>query len=114
MFPNAQSNHSYSLTKNIFENSFSATIPKERRKRKNVGGRPKSIVWETHATQDAKVSEGHYEATCVYCNHFWNKGSPQDLEAHFANECPKIPADTRQFFLNRLATKAEGDMGLLQ
>ena len=94
----------------IFENSSSATTPKEKRKRKNVGGRPKSIVWGTHATQGVKVSEGHYEATCIYCNHFWNKGSPQELEAHFANKCPKIPADTRQFFLNRLATKAEGDI----
>ncbi|GES94625.1 ribonuclease H-like domain-containing protein [Rhizophagus clarus] len=47
------------------------------KKRKTGGGRPKSL------------------------------GSPQDLEAHFANDCSKVPADTRQFFLNRLATKAE-------
>ena len=78
-----------------------------KKKRKNAGGRPKSLVWGTHAIQGRKVSEGHYEATCSYCNYFWKKDSPQDLEAHFGNECSKIPADTRQFFLNRLAAKAE-------
>jgi hypothetical protein len=86
----------------------------EKRKRKNVGGRPKSLVWETHAVQGAKVSEGHYEATCVYCDFFWRKGSPQDLEAHFANDCSEVPAETRQFFLNRLAAKAERNVTNLE
>jgi hypothetical protein len=80
--------------------------PKEKKKR-NAGGRPKSLVWETHAIRGAKVSEGHYEATCAYCKFFWKKGSPQDLEAHFANECSEVPADVRQLFLNRLVAKAE-------
>src|SRR3954452_5543296 len=86
----------------------------EKRKRKNVGDRPKSLVWETHAVQGAKVSEGHYEATCVYCYFFWRKGSPQDLEAHFANDCSEVPAETRQFFLNRLAAKAERNVTNLE
>ncbi|GES85533.1 ribonuclease H-like domain-containing protein [Rhizophagus clarus] len=79
------------------------------KKRKTGGSHPKSLVWGDHAIQGRKVSEGHYEATCIYCDCFWKKGSPQDLEAHFANDCSKVPADTRQFFLNRLATKAEGN-----
>ncbi len=75
----------------IFSNSSPTTpiIPAPK-KRKNAGGRPKSLVWGTHAIRGEKVSEGHYEATCVYCKVFWNKGSPQDLEAHFANECPEV------------------------
>ena len=80
-----------------------------RKRRKTSGGRPKSVVWGGHAIQGAKVSEGHYEATCSYCNFFWKRGSPQDLEAHFANECSEVPANTRQFFLNHLAAKAEGN-----
>jgi hypothetical protein len=35
------------------------------------------------------------------------KGSPQNLEAHFANEYSEVPADTRQLFLNRLAAEAD-------
>ena len=86
----------------------------EKRRRKNTGGRPKSLVWGTHATQGSKVSEGHYEATCLYCGYFWKKGSPQDIEAHFANNCFEVPAETRQFFLNRLAAKAEGNITNLE
>ena len=52
-----------------FSNPASPITPvtPPRRKRKNVGGRPKSLVWQGHAIQGARVSEGHYEATCAYC-----------------------------------------------
>ncbi|GET52019.1 hypothetical protein GLOIN_2v1873128 [Rhizophagus irregularis DAOM 181602=DAOM 197198] len=33
---------------------------------KNLGGRSKSLVWETYAKQSEQVSDGHYEATCMY------------------------------------------------
>jgi hypothetical protein len=36
------------------------------------------------------------------------------LEAHFTNNCSEVPAETRQFFLNRLAAKAEGDVTNLE
>ena len=100
----------------IFSNFFSAALITsvfEKRKRKNAGGR-QSLVWGTHSLQGSKVSEDHYEATCAYCGYFWKKGSPQDLEAHFANNCSEVPAETRQFFLNRLATKAEGNITNLE
>lgn len=73
----------------------------------SFGGRPKSFIWGTHAIQGKRVSVGHYEATCRYCNTFWHKGSPQVLEGHFANDCLKVPIEIKQFFLNRLAAKAE-------
>jgi hypothetical protein len=79
----------------------------QKKKEKKLGGRPKSLVWGTYAKQGKKVSEGHYEATCLYCNTFWHKGSPQDLEAHFANDCLKVPMEVKNMFLNRLAAKAE-------
>src|SRR5579859_1215269 len=77
---------------------------------KNFGGRLKSFIWGTYAIQGKKVSDGHYEATCRYCNIFWHKGSPQALEAHFANDCLKIPLEIKQLFLNRLAEKSEDVM----
>ena len=97
----------------IFSNpspTASITPVSEKRKRKNAGGRPKSLVWGTHTVQGSKVSEGHYEVTCAYCGYFWKKRSSQDLEAHFANNCSEVPTETRQFFLNRLAVRAEGDV----
>jgi hypothetical protein len=93
-----------------FENSLSTivtSVTKQRNKGKNRGGRPKSLVWGIHAEQGMKIFDGHYEATCHYCNRFWHRGSPQDIESHLANDCSKIPTETRQFFLDRLAEKAE-------
>lgn len=51
------------------------------------------MVWRTRAVQEAKVSNGHYEVTCVYYDCFWKKGL-QDLETHFANNCRKVLIDT--------------------
>lgn len=86
---------------------ISDNIQQLQREKKNLGGRPKSIVWGTYIKQGKKVSEGHYEATCLYCNTFWHKGSPQVLEAHLANNCLKVPLEIKQLFLNRVAEKAE-------
>jgi hypothetical protein len=82
---------------------YEAESPREKR----FGGRPKSFIWETHAIQGKRVSVGHYEATCRYCNTFWHKGSSQALEGHFTNDCLKVPLEIKQIFLNRLAAKAE-------
>jgi hypothetical protein len=79
-------------------------LPKEK---KNPGGKPKSDVWETYVKQGKETSKGHYEATCLFCNKFWCKGSPQNIEGHLANDCLKVPIDIKQLFLNRLAAKAE-------
>ncbi|CAB4400018.1 unnamed protein product [Rhizophagus irregularis] len=49
-------------------------ITPTKKKSKNSGGHPKSLVWGDHTIQGRKVSEGHYEATCVYCDLFWKKG----------------------------------------
>jgi len=75
----------------------------QREKKNSSGGRPKSIVWGTYIKQGKKVSEGHYEGTCLYCNTFWHKGSPQVLEAHLANNCLKAPLEIKQLFLTRVA-----------
>ena len=41
-----------------------------------------------------KISDGHYEATCHYCNQFWHRESLQNIESHLANDCSKIPTET--------------------
>ena len=55
--------------------------PVQKKKRKNSGGRPKSVVWGNHVVQGSKISEEQH----VYCGYFWRKGSPQDIEGHLAN-----------------------------
>src|SRR2546421_12056639 len=70
------------------------------------GGRPKSIIWEMYIQQGRKISQGHYNATCKFCNKKWHKGSPEECESHLANFCQKVPSDIRDLFLNRLAMRA--------
>jgi hypothetical protein len=94
----------------IFSNPSPDTTPiiPEKKKRNNSGSRPKSLVWGDHAIQGRKVSEGHYEATCVYCDCFWKKSSPQDLKAHFANDCLKYQLIQGNFSYIVLLQKPKG------
>ena len=73
---------------------------------KNKSGRPKSIIWDTYIKQGRQISKGHYNATCNFCGKFWYKGSPEACEDHLANLCPKVPSDTQDLFLNRLAAQS--------
>jgi len=93
----------------IFNNDISSpivlddtsTIPKRK-----TGGKPKSIVWGTYIKQGKQISKGHWNATCNFCGTFWYKGSPTIMEDHLGNLCAKVPAEIRDLFLERLATKA--------
>lgn len=86
-------------------NSSASTDDTSLPKRK-VGGKPKSIVWGTYIQQGKQISKGHWNATCNFCGAFWYKGSPATLEDHLGNLCVKVPAEIRDFFLERLAIKA--------
>ena len=81
--------------------SSSSTQPNEKK-----SGRPKSVIWGTYIQQGRKISQGHYNATCKFCNKKWHKGSPEECESHLANFCQKVPSDIRDLFLNRLAMRA--------
>ena len=88
-------------------NSSTSTDDTSLLKRK-VGGKPKSIVWGTYIQQGKQISKGHWNSTCNFCGAFWYKGSPATLEDHLGNLCVKVPAEIRDFFLERLAIKAGG------
>jgi hypothetical protein len=62
----------------IFSNPSPDTTPIIPKKRKEIMVVIILSLWYRgdHAIQGKKVSEGHYEATCVYCDCFWKKGSP--------------------------------------
>jgi len=65
-------------------------------------GRPPSDIWDSHFKKGKEVSKGHYEGSCNYCSFFQNKGSPQDFEDHLANNCPNVPSDIQQKYLNKI------------
>ncbi|CAG8814060.1 36292_t:CDS:2, partial [Gigaspora margarita] len=53
----------------------------------------------------SQKSNGHYEATCYYCNTSWSKGKPAKLEAHLANEYDHCPNDISRYWREKLAKK---------
>ncbi|CAG8768510.1 20539_t:CDS:2 [Dentiscutata erythropus] len=74
---------------------------------KKLGGRPPSDLWNTHIKKGKEVSKGHYEGICNYCPYSKHKGSPQDFEEHLANNCPNVPSDIRQTYLNKVLTRSK-------
>ncbi|CAG8844043.1 28329_t:CDS:1, partial [Gigaspora margarita] len=64
--------------------------------------RPPSDIWDVHFKKGKEISKGHYEGSCNYCSFFQNKGSPQDFEDHLANNCPNVPSDIQQKYLNKI------------
>ncbi|CAG8716319.1 5242_t:CDS:2, partial [Gigaspora margarita] len=45
-----------------------------------------------------KVGDGHWEGTCDYCETFYPCAKPQNLQAHLANFCKKVPEEWRHHF----------------
>ncbi|CAG8815685.1 20054_t:CDS:1, partial [Dentiscutata erythropus] len=52
-----------------------------------------------------EVSKRHYQETCNYCSYSQNKGSFQDFEEHLANNCPNVPSDIKQIYLNKVLAR---------
>src|SRR6266487_347253 len=69
---------------------------------KKITGRPPSDIWDSYFKKGKEISKGHYEGSCNYCSFFQNKGSPQDFEDHLANNCPNVPSDIQQKYLNKI------------
>ncbi|RIB20189.1 hypothetical protein C2G38_2179913 [Gigaspora rosea] len=61
-------------------------------------------VWD-YFRRGTQKSNGHYEATCYYCNMSWSRGKPAKLEAHLANECDHCPNDIARYWREKLAEK---------
>ncbi|CAG8796440.1 14373_t:CDS:1, partial [Dentiscutata erythropus] len=72
---------------------------------KKSGGRPPASLWDVHIKKGNEVSKGHYQGTCNYCSYSQQKGSPQDFEEHLANNCPNVPSDVKQIYLNKVLTR---------
>jgi len=63
-------------------------------------GRPFTDIWK-YVKRGRSRDNGHYEATCNFCNKKWRRGKPACLRAHIANHCTSvnIPADVKSYFI---------------
>ncbi|CAG8681781.1 986_t:CDS:2 [Ambispora leptoticha] len=61
-----------------FENSSPTIVTSttKKKKRSNVGGRPKSLVWGIHAEQGIKVSDVPVETRQFFLNRLAEKSEP--------------------------------------
>ncbi|CAG8716642.1 13886_t:CDS:2, partial [Cetraspora pellucida] len=72
---------------------------------KKIGGRPLSDLWDKHIKKGKEISKDHYEGTCNYCLYYKYKGSSQEFKEHLANNCPNVPNNIRQIYLNKILAK---------
>ena len=73
-------------------------------KKNKIGGRPKNKVWEQFIASP-KGSNGHFSATCKWCDSKWARGDRARMESHLANHCTKASALIVREYLQRLSTE---------
>ena len=73
-------------------------------KKNRIGGCPKNKVWEQFIA-GPKGSDGHFSATCKWCDSKWGRGDRARMESHLANHCTKAPALIIREYLQRLGTE---------
>lgn len=67
-------------------------------------GRPKNKVWE-HFTAGPKVADGHFSATCNWCDAKWARAERITMESHLASHCNKAPPYIIREYIHRLAAE---------
>ncbi|CAB5324354.1 unnamed protein product [Rhizophagus irregularis] len=77
-------------------------------KKRNLGGRPQSEVWK-HFEKTPLKSAGHFSAKCTYCTKYWPRGTPNELEAHLANDCKDVSEYIRSFYLGVVSARNFGN-----
>ncbi|CAG8751278.1 2704_t:CDS:2, partial [Gigaspora rosea] len=60
-------------------------------------GSPQTGVWKFFTRGQSK-GDDHWERTCNYCGTFYLCAKPQNLRAHLANFCKKVPEEWRRHF----------------
>jgi hypothetical protein len=91
------------MDNNSIPNEIESTVVtvEGRENTKNIGGRPRNKVWEQfHA--GPKRQDGHFPATCKWCNSKWARGDRVPMESHLANHCTKAPASVVREYLQKL------------
>ncbi|CAJ0854804.1 16709_t:CDS:2 [Entrophospora sp. SA101] len=67
-------------------------------------GRPGSSVWN-HFTKGEGKSKGKHTATCLFCNKYYPRGTPNELESHLATRCIQVPSSLKEHYLRVISNK---------
>ncbi|CAG8763189.1 12633_t:CDS:1, partial [Ambispora leptoticha] len=77
-------------------------LPNRPKKRRRGGGPKRDPVWDYVNIGD-HLGDGHYGASCRYCQVVWNREKPQILKHHLARECEEVPYDIKEIWRDNLA-----------
>ncbi|CAJ0843617.1 6559_t:CDS:2 [Entrophospora sp. SA101] len=67
-------------------------------------GRPGSSVWN-HFTKGEGKSKGKHTATCLFCNKYYPRGTPNELESHLVTTCIQVPSSLKEHYLRVISNK---------
>ena len=70
----------------------------------SIGWR-ESSVWNHFYKKEIEGSQGHFQATCQYCEKQWKHGKPDILEDHLASECIYCSNEVRNEYLEVVASR---------
>ena len=62
---------------------------------KRKSGPKFSPIWDYFIKGDS-ISNGHYQATCKYCNQHFKQGRPQYLRTHILSLCTEVDEDIKR------------------
>ncbi|CAJ0910129.1 8784_t:CDS:2, partial [Entrophospora sp. SA101] len=65
---------------------------------------PGSSVWN-HFTKGEGKSKGKHTATCLFCNKYYPRGTPNELESHLATTCIQVPSSLKEHYLRVISNK---------
>ncbi|CAJ0864725.1 17293_t:CDS:2, partial [Entrophospora sp. SA101] len=70
----------------------------------NYSDTPGSSVWN-HFTKGEGKSKGKHTATCLFCNKYYPRGTPNELESHLATTCIQVPSSLKEHYLRVISNK---------
>ncbi|CAJ0628513.1 399_t:CDS:2 [Entrophospora sp. SA101] len=70
----------------------------------DVGPLPGSSVWN-HFTKGEGKSKGKHTATCLFCNKYYPRGTPNELESHLVTTCIQVPSSLKEHYLRVISNK---------
>ncbi|CAJ0922804.1 5748_t:CDS:2, partial [Entrophospora sp. SA101] len=50
-------------------------------------------------------SKGKHTATCLFCNKYYPRGTPNELESHLATTCIQVPSSLKEHYLRVISNK---------
>ncbi|CAG8653733.1 8443_t:CDS:2, partial [Dentiscutata erythropus] len=69
---------------------------------RNISGKKQGDIW-LYVNQGISLGQEHYKASCKYCPVSWERGRPDDMRLHLAQQCLNVPDEIKYFWRDFIA-----------